>query len=121
MGSRSYGQDDRFLGYAFIAQGQGYQGKIKMLAVSDPRLTVLKGIEVIESVETPGLGAKIQEHPFKDQFSGLAVAPIECVKTTPQHPGQIKAITGATISSRAVVAILNRRIKELRQVLLDHE
>ena len=109
---------DKLIGYAFIAQGQGYQGTIKMLVVIDPLLDRLEGIEIVESIETPGLGAKIQDKFFKKQFKNLDVTePIECVKEEPVSDNQIKAITGATVSSRAVVNILNKRIEELKKQL----
>ncbi len=113
-----FNQKGSLTGYGFIASGQGYQGKIKMLVVSDRSLSYLKGIEVVESLETPGLGAKIQEKPFKGQFKGLGVAKdMACVKDEVTKPGQIKAITGATVSSRAVVNILNTRIREIRELI----
>ena len=104
------------IGYAFLAEGQGYQGKIKMLSVISPNLVKLEGIEVLESVETPGLGAKIQDMPFRKQFIDLAIDPqIVCTKEEVTSPNQIKAITGATVSSKAVVNILNKRIAELKE------
>jgi len=106
------------IAYAFLAQGQGYQGKIKMLVVSDSSLELLKGIEVVESLETPGLGAKIQDAPFKKQFKDLNVKKaMTCVKGEVEEEGQIKAITGATVSSRTVVNILNKRLKEIRKLI----
>lgn len=108
------------LGYAFLVQGQGYQGKIKILAVIEPSLQRLQGIEIVESVETPGLGAKIQDESFKKQFKELDVIPqIEYVKGSLQSDNQVQAITGATISSRAVVNILNKRIEALRKILRE--
>jgi len=119
------------IGYAFSAQGQGYQGKIKILSVINQKLNQLAGIEIVESLETPGLGAKIQQEPFSGQFSKLYLkGPISCVKagsvdsskagassqaTKVIGASQIQAITGATVSSKAVVNILNRRIASLKQ------
>lgn len=109
---------DNFINYAFLAQGDGYQGKIKILAVIDTQVKNLEGIEIIDSVETPGLGAKIQETPFKGRFKKLNVSgAIECVKGDITHDNQIKAITSATVSSRSVVSILNRRIDQLKKEL----
>lgn len=109
---------NKLIGYAFIAWGQGYQGKIKMLVVIGSDLNNLVGIEVVESLETPGLGAKIQESAFRDQFKNLDVEdPIKCLKEKPSKNNQIMAITGATVSSNAVVNILNARIKSLRDQL----
>lgn len=101
--------------YAFIAEGEGYQGNIKMLATINPALSQLKGVEVVESTETPGLGAKINDAPFRGQFKDLSVSPeIECVKEKPSKGNQIEAITGATVSSAAVVNILNKTIELLK-------
>ena len=113
-----FDKQDKLIGYAFIAQGQGYQGTIKMLTVINPGLTLLEGIEVVESVETPGLGAKIQNDFFRKQFKNLNVTQdIECVKEAPTKDNQIEAITGATVSSRAVVSILNKRIEAIRELV----
>jgi len=113
-----FDQTKNLIGYGFIASGQGYQGKIKMLVVADISLEYLSGIEVVESLETPGLGAKIQKAPFKDQFKNLSIInDIACIKNDTPKTGQIKAITGATVSSRAVVNTLNKRIKEIKKLL----
>ena len=113
----------KLLGYAFTAEGNGYQGAIRLIVGIGPDLQKLQGFEVVESQETPGLGAEIAEKPFKQQFIGLDVAhPIEYLKNQkPVEPYQIEAITGATISSRAVVNLLNRRIEELREQLKDRK
>lgn len=107
------------LGYAFIAEGNGYQGLIKLIVGVDPSIKTMKGIEVLESQETPGLGAEISMPPFKDQFKGLELThDIEYVKNEkPDMPYEIEAITGATISSRAVVNILNKGVTTLRKTL----
>ena len=104
----------KLAGYGFLAEGQGYQGKIKIMAVADPSFKRLLGIEIIDSQETPGLGARINKHFFKDQFRGLNISvPIEYTKTKPKKDNEIKAITGATISSKSVVNILNKTIEKL--------
>ena len=114
------GRDERgkILGYAFIAEGNGYQGKIKIIAGIDTTLKNLKGIEIPESSETPGLGAEITKEPFKKQFRGLSVIPeITFTKGTPAGENEVQAITGATISTRSVVEILNKEIEHLREAL----
>jgi electron transport complex protein RnfG len=112
-------KDGKLMGYAFIAEGNGYQGIIKLIAGTDPELTKMHGMEVLESQETPGLGAEIASIDFRRQFQGLSLEkPIEYVKNRkPQEDYQIEAITGATISSRAVVRILNKKIEEMREYL----
>ena len=107
------------LGYAFIAEGDGYQGKIRLMAGIKNDLVTLSGIEILESQETPGLGQEISGEDFKKQFADLMnSSSISYVKNKkPEKPNEIQAITGATISSRAVVAILNDKIKEIRMSL----
>ena len=106
----------KVLGYAFIAEGNGYQGIIKLMAGIEPDLVTMKGIEVLESQETPGLGQEITTEKFESQFIGLKTSPsITYVKNKkPSKPNEIEAITGATISSRSVVSILNNEIEKLK-------
>jgi len=113
--------DDKgsLLGYAFTAEGNGYQGTIQLLVGVDSTLQKMTGIEVLESQETPGLGAEITGSNFKDQFKGLPLDhKIDYVKNQkPTEAYEIEAITGATISSRAVVNILNDKIDEIKKEL----
>lgn len=85
------------IGYAFVAAGKGYGGVISLLVGLDDEKTI-KGVTVISHGETPGLGAKITESSFTEQFAGIAVEDVALRR----DGGQIDAITGATISSRAV-------------------
>jgi len=80
-----------------------------------PDLEKITGIEVLEQVETPGLGGRIGEESFQSQFKNVSVEPeVEYVKNQePEKENQIRAVTGATISSRSVVAIINGAIDDL--------
>ena len=110
--------ENQLIGYGFLGKGMGYQGQIVILGVIDSSLEYLEGIEIVESVETPGLGARIQEDSFKEQFKRRGIAkPIECIKEVVSKDNQIQAITAATVSSKAVANILNKRIEELKQQL----
>ena len=101
--------DGRFVGYAVPAAGAGFQDTIRLLYGYDPERDRIVGMEVLESRETPGLGDRIyKDEVFVGRFRDLAVAPrVELVKEEPTAPNQVDAITGATISSRAVVDIVN--------------
>ena len=93
-----------FAGAAFeAASDQGYSGTIRILAGILPDNSI-KGIEIIEQSETPGLGAKISGSAFKDQFQGKSI--FRTRWKVKKDGGDIDAITGATISPRAVVAAL---------------
>jgi len=104
------------LGYALPFEGNGFQGKIRLIVGISKDLDKVLGLEVLEQVETPGLGTKITETPFTDQFIKLIInSKIKSVKgVEPQNPNEVQAITGATISSVAVVRIINEGISKLK-------
>jgi len=116
---RALDSSGKLLGYAFLAEGPGYQGKIQLMVGVAPDLRRLTGMEVLESVETPGLGAKITESSFEEQFRGLEAVPaVGYVKAGRKPaPNEITAITGATISSASVVRIVNEGLNEVRRVV----
>jgi len=114
--------EGRPVGIAFEVEGPGFQAKIKLMVGLDNGMERLLGMEVLDSVETPGLGGKITGPKFKDQFKGLAVGQkITYVKNrnpaTSKKPGEIDAITGATISSAAVVDMINKEIVRVAEAL----
>jgi len=106
-------------GIALPAQGNGYQGVIKLMVGLTPDLQRITGVKVLEQVETPGLGGRIGEEAFQNQFNDISVEPeVEYVKNQkPEKDNQIRAVTGATISSRSVVAIINRAVSEFSEVM----
>lgn len=106
------GYDERgdFLGYAIPGAGPGFQDTIGLLFGFTPERQLVLGMEVLESRETPGLGDKIyKDEDFVGSFSELSIDPeIVAVKQgTSSRSNEIDAITGATISSKAVVRIIN--------------
>jgi electron transport complex protein RnfG len=106
-------------GLAFVAEGPGYQDVIKVLVVTNTDLSIIKGIEILENVETPGLGAKITEDEFKEQFKNTSSF-LKLSKESSEKGEKrtiIQAITGATISSQAVVDIINSKIEEIKKSL----
>ncbi len=105
------------LGYAMPYEGNGFQGKIRLMFGIKNDLKELTGLEILEQSETPGLGAKIVDDDFRGQFIKLITQPeIAWLKgAKAEKENQIETITGATISSKAVVAILNDGIKKLSE------
>ena len=114
---RGFDDDGRTRGYAFIAKGPGFAAAITMMVGLNVGRKTLSGLKVLEQIETPGLGNLIAMEPFESQFRGLVIEPkIEYIKNKkPEKPNQIQAITGATISSKAVVEAINKRL----EVILD--
>ncbi len=105
-----YDDDGRFVGYAMPGAGPGFQDTIALLYGYKPGERIVVGMEILESRETPGLGDKIyKDMHFVGEFSALAVDPeiVAVKKGTKTADNQVDAITGATISSKAVVRIIN--------------
>ena len=118
----------RQIGWAFLAEGSGFQGKIKLMVGMDQDLNKLQNIEVLESIETPGLGGEITKDNFKRQFQGLNMKKkIKLVKgARPKHVdavtrATVQAITGATISSKAIVEIIEQRVATIKQMLRERK
>ncbi len=116
-----YAADGRFLGYAIPGEGSGYQDTIGLLYGFDPGRRRVTGMEVLVSSETPGLGDRIyKDADFVGAFRDLAIEPeIELVKDGATADNQVDGITGATISSRAVVRILNEAHAEWLERLFE--
>lgn len=105
-------EDNKIIGHTFIATGRGYSGKISVFVGIDPDYSI-EGMEVLSHTETPGLGNKITEEPFTEQFLGLDADEIALSR----DGGKIDAITGATISSRAVTLAVQERMFEIIEIL----
>ncbi len=105
----AYSDSGRFVGYAVDAEGPGFQDTIHLLFGYDPDTRTITGMHVLESRETPGLGDRIYKDPqFVAQFEVLAVEPdVVLVKGGATADNEVDVITGATISSKAVVNIIN--------------
>jgi Na+-translocating ferredoxin:NAD+ oxidoreductase subunit G len=92
-----------------------------MIAGLSEDLEKIIAIEILDQIETPGLGTKIVEEPFTTQFIQLETNPnVAWVKgVEPSKPNEIQTITGATISSKAVVSIINDGLTKLKKLHAD--
>lgn len=91
--------DGKECGYAFITTGSGYGGKVKIVTGIDMEGTITGVYTLDIGNETPGLGQNASGS-FKDQFAGHTVS--EGSVTVNKDGGDIQAMSGATITSRAV-------------------
>lgn len=113
-----YDSNHQLTGIAVEAEGQGFQELLRILYGYSPACHCIVGMKVLESKETPGLGDKIEtDQKFRANFDALDVAiksdtntianPIALVKPRQKTDAwQIEAISGATISSRAIAKML---------------
>ena len=105
----AYDDAGNFRGYAIANEGAGFQDVISVLFGYNPATQRIVGMHILSSRETPGLGDKIfKDAAFIANFDDLAIEPeIVVVKDGKDQPNEVDAITGATISSKAVVKIIN--------------
>ena len=110
------------VGFAFIAVGSGFADKIKLVIAVDERCEKLFGFKVLASNETPTIGDEIKKDDYGNQFKGAPAGELELVKTGDEEiikkiDSEIVAISGATVSSQAVVDIFNKYVDKIREQL----
>lgn len=109
--------DSNVVGYVVYGSGPGLWGTIRAVIGYDKGLDRMTGIDFIEQSETPGLGARITEQWFREQFRGKS-APFTMVREGEKSgPHEFDAITGATITSTAVRDIVNRTQGSISQTI----
>lgn len=110
------------VGIAIQGGEPGFQDVISLIFGFDPEAGTLTGMKVLEHKETPGLGDKIErDSAFIRAFDGVR-SPLLGVKQARASgaDGEVVMITGATISSRAIVDIINHRLAELDTPIRDY-
>lgn len=119
-----YGGDGRTIeGYAFPISGPGFWGPIFGMVGVDSKADKVLGVDFYKHSETPGLGARMTEKWFRDQFSGLSLVSkgkegkIFLLKPpgTGKAPSELDAITGATGTTRGIEAFLNRDLERFHR------
>lgn len=94
-------------GYAFkLGTKEGYSDVIELIVGIDLKGNIT-GIDVIKQNETPGLGAKADDENFKSQYIGKRADVLEVIKSGSVNEQEIVAISGATITSKAVTYAVN--------------
>jgi len=142
---------ERVIGYAARGSAQGYSSRIRVIAGLKPgKVPSILGVRILYMSETPGLGARITEKSlfrggkkvtlwsllrdlltrekragaeeraeFLDQFKGKTIGQLELTRTP--EPGKIHAITGATISSRAVLSAVREALEKIERAVPEDE
>lgn len=110
------GDEQTVVGWSFNAAGPGFADMIELVVAVDANFETIAGFDVLSSNETPGFGDQIKYDYFRDQFRG---APAEALKLVSlgeptEIDSQIVAITGATVSSEAVVEIVNNSVTQIK-------
>ena len=125
---KAVGANGAGIGFAFVGVGGGFADKIKLVIALDSKCEKFLGFKVLSSNETPGFGSLIavdkpdSDVDFVDQFKGAPAKEVELIKTGKldvirKIDSQIVAISGATVSSDAVVNIFNMYTEEIKKQL----
>lgn len=111
--------DGKLMGYGIIGAEPGFGDIVTVLFAYDPGKDRLIGMTVLDNKETPGLGDKIaKDSSFIRSFRDRDL-PLLGVKKGQEKGKQneVDMITGVTISSRAVIGIINRRLDKVKPLL----
>jgi len=111
-----FAADGTHVGWVVPASGQGFADRIDLLIGVDPPVDTITGLYVLDQKETPGLGNLIVGEDFRSRFDGKsAESPLVVVKDDPSpESNQIRALSGATISSESVANIVNQALANLK-------
>lgn len=103
--------------YVFEFVGRGLWGMIEGVITLDPDLETIKVVKIISQEETPGLGSRIAEEPYLTALTGKKVAPelVLVSRKKADTDTEVDAITGATISSKALIDALNVSIEDFQK------
>ncbi len=106
--------------YAVVGEGNGYQDKIRLIFGVKPDFSEIIALKILEEKETPGLGARIEEEGYLKQWKGKAAnGSLKLVKTPTENPYEVQAISGATISSTAVLDIVNKSVARAKKLIKE--
>ncbi|OHC01314.1 MAG: hypothetical protein A3H23_03520 [Planctomycetes bacterium RIFCSPLOWO2_12_FULL_40_19] len=112
-----YYKDEKLQGIGFIATRLGYgfnkAADISLFICVSPDLETVKGIEVLDHAETPGLGGRMTEDKFKKQFVGKKLKPKISIVRGKERVGsnEVHAITGASYTSKGIENIINEAME----------
>lgn len=110
------GAGDQVLGYLIEVAKRGYSDNVPLMVAIDPAGVII-GTKVLSNEETPGLGKKVADAAFIDQFTGQAAKDIFAVQSdSTGNNVTVDAVSGATISSRAVTEGINMACAFYRQL-----
>lgn len=112
----AFANDGQRVGWSFNAHGMGFSGLIELVIAVDRDFQKIMGFNVLTSSETPGFGDQMKNDYYRGQFAGAPAEKLTLVKTgsAATVDTQIVAITGATVTSQAVVNIVNTFLVQIK-------
>lgn len=109
IGSNAQGEQT---GAAVEEAAPGFSSDVRLMVGFNPSTSALTGFKVLAQTETPGLGDKIvKDSSFARQFPGKLATPLKGDKNPTTDPSTVQTITGATITSKAVIKVINKAVE----------
>lgn len=107
--------------YIFEFQGRGLWGIIKGVISLNPDLKTIENLRIISQEETPGLGGRISEKSFLAQFKKKRITPrlFLALRRKATKLNEVDAITGATMTSRALINMINKAVADFRKLIKE--
>lgn len=107
---------ENIIGYAVKVAPNGYGGTIDVVVGVSPDGSI-QGIKVGTNSETPGLGKKSENQEFQDQFRGKTWdSAINVIKSGTPKDNEIVALSGATVTSKAVTDGVNQALEAVKEL-----
>lgn len=104
-------EDDEILGYAITTAAKGYGGDVQVMTGIDAVEGNITGVSILSQSETPGLGANAVKPEFTGQYKqAIPEGGFNVIKNAQPQDGEIEAMTGATITSKAVTDAVNEAL-----------
>lgn len=113
---------ETIIGYCFPLKGPGLWGSIEAFIALDSNFEYIKGVDFISHSETPGLGGRIDEEWFIEQFRDIPInvsSDKNHLVFKPGPAGNVDSISGATITSKAVLKLFNDNLNEILKLKED--
>ncbi|MEW6102143.1 MAG: RnfABCDGE type electron transport complex subunit G [Candidatus Omnitrophota bacterium] len=105
---KAISKDKKIIGAAFKVTKKGYSSPIEAI-VGMAKDGTIKAVKILSQNETPGLGSRVSEPSFLSQFTNKDTADLN----------QVQAITGATISSKAVIDAVTEKAQIIKDLIID--
>lgn len=111
-------KDGTLVGYTLTTSAKGYGGDVQVMVGIDTRKGEVSGVAILSQSETPGLGANAVRPEFTGQYrQAVPESGFDVIKNAQPKDGEIEAMTGATITSRAVTTAVNEAVRCYREYL----
>ena len=118
---RAMSVEGECVGWSFNAVGPGFADKIELVVAVDRDFAKFAGFDVLASNETPGFGDQIKYDYFRNQFKGAPAEKLKLLTSgdNAKIDSDIISISGATISSEAVVDIISSTVTQIKEQIQE--